>query len=89
MLSEPVATALVWLVLGYLAIGVPLALAFVARGVARVDPAAADGTWGFRVLIFPGCIALWPLVILRWRRGGPPPAERNAHRDAAARTSSA
>jgi hypothetical protein len=74
------------LVLGagcYLAAGLVFALAFVTAGVQRVDPAARDGTWGFRLLILPGAAALWPLLLARWVRGGPPPEERNAHRDAA------
>lgn len=67
----------------YLAAGLLFALVFVTAGVQRVDPAARGATWGFRVLILPGATALWPLLLARWLRGGPPPEERNAHRDAA------
>ena len=74
---------LIVLALGlYVLIGVLVALPFVVRGVNRIDPAAAGGSGGFRLLIFPGCVALWPWVISRWRRPAPA-AERNAHRDAA------
>lgn len=52
----------------YLGAGVLFALAFVVRGVARVDPAAAGSSWGFRVMIIPGVATLWPLMALRWRR---------------------
>ena len=52
----------------YTLIGVVFAAAFVARGVARVDPAARGGTVGFRILIFPGAAALWPLLFARWMR---------------------
>lgn len=67
----------------WLAAGLVFALAFVTAGVQRVDPAARGAPWGFRLLILPGAAALWPLLLLRWVRGGSPPAERNAHRDAA------
>lgn len=69
----------------YAAIGVVFAIAFVWKGVDRIDPAARGGTWGFRVLIFPGAAALWPLLAGRWLGGaGAPPAETNPHRRAAA-----
>ena len=64
--------------------GVLFAVPFVTSGVKRVDPDAEHGSWGFRVLIFPGAVALWPLM---WRRlrAGPAalPVERSPHRDAA------
>lgn len=49
----------------YLGLGLLFGLVFVVRGVERVDPSAHGGTWGFRLLIVPGCAALWPL--LAWR----------------------
>lgn len=67
----------------HLAAGLAFALAFVTVGVQRVDPAARGAPWGFRLLILPGAVALWPLLLVRWLRAGPPPEERNAHRDAA------
>jgi len=54
----------------YLALGLLFALGFVTRGVARLDPAARTGTWGFRVLILPGCALLWPLLAARLLRKG-------------------
>ena len=68
----------------YCALGVIFAIAFVARGARRIDPAMSGSTWGVRVLILPGVVALWPWLAHRWvRGGGAPPGERNAHRDAA------
>ena len=78
------ATWLVHLATVYALIGVVFAAAFVWRGAGRIDPAAGDGTWGFRVLIFPGAAALWPLLAGRWLRGVTvPPTEKNPHRLAA------
>ncbi len=52
----------------YAAAGVVFAAAFVIRGVQRVDPAAKGAPLGFRLLILPGCAALWPLLLGRWMR---------------------
>ncbi len=52
----------------YLAMGLGVGLAFVAGGVARVDHAARGAPLGFRLVILPGCVALWPLIAARWRR---------------------
>ncbi len=73
----------------YVFLGVVFGVPFVVRGVTRIDPVAREGTWGFRLIIFPGVVALWPILAARWIAGGKPPRERNAHRDAAARMSKA
>ena len=67
----------------YLAAGVLFALPFVFRGVNRIDPQASGSTWGFRLIILPGVVALWPLLAHRWLRDLPPLEENNAHRRAA------
>lgn len=54
----------------YGALGVLVAIPMVLRGINRLDPAAAEGTWGFRVLSFPGVMVLWPLVLVRWLKAG-------------------
>ncbi|MDA0577424.1 MAG: hypothetical protein O3B24_04930 [Verrucomicrobia bacterium] len=66
-------------------IGLVFCIAFLLRGVARMDPLARAGTRGFRMMIAPGVIALWPLLLRRWRSGRTaPPMECNAHRRKAA-----
>jgi len=65
----------------YLACGLAFAIPFVLAGVKRIDPHAAHGSWGFRLLIIPGTMALWPLLLKRWAGGmTEPPEENNAHR---------
>jgi len=68
----------------YAGIGLVFAAYLLARGLARFDAAAAQAGWGFKLLIVPGAVALWPLLWRRVRAGGPA-AERNAHDRAAAR----
>jgi hypothetical protein len=48
--------------------GIVIAAAFVAFGVTRVLPAPATVTLGARFLLFPGAVALWPYVLIRWLR---------------------
>ena len=57
----------------YAVIGVVFALVFVLRWVGRLDPLAAHGTIGFRLLVFPGVTALWPLFAWRLLRGADAP----------------
>lgn len=52
----------------YGALGLAFAIPFTWRGASRIDPAAARGTPGFRILILPGVVALWPILLLRWLR---------------------
>lgn len=68
----------------YLACGFIFAIAFAWVGAKRVDPHAAAGTRGFRLLIIPGVMAFWPLFLKRWWSDVKhPPEEHNAHRIAA------
>lgn len=74
----------------YAALGVLVGIAFVARGAERLDHGARGGSLGFKLLIFPASAALWPLLLLRWRRAnGEAPVERSGHRDRAAAPSEA
>lgn len=69
----------------YAGIGMILLPWWHVRGLGRIDAAAARGPWGFRFLISPGLIALWPWLLARARRGdGHPRTETNAHRRRAA-----
>lgn len=69
----------------YLACGFVFAIAFALVGAKRIDPHAAAGTRSFRLLIIPGVMAFWPVLLKRWMSGAHhPPEENNAHRSAAA-----
>lgn len=70
----------------YLATGVLFALIFlISGGAKKIDPGAEEGTFGFRLMIFPGCTIFWPLLLTRWKKAGldqagPLPVEKSAHR---------
>ena len=83
-MSVTLAGWVVGLVGVYLGIGVVFAFPFLLKGIGRIDPVAAKGTVGFKILIFPGVIALWPLLARRWLTGvTAPPEEKSPHRKAA------
>jgi len=48
--------------------GAIFAVAFVAKGIQRVDPVAQHAPLGFRLIVMPGAAALWPLLLVRWLR---------------------
>ncbi|MEM9171809.1 MAG: hypothetical protein AAGA84_03805 [Pseudomonadota bacterium] len=59
----------------YLLAGSAVALVFIFGGAGRIDPAARGGSlrWRVRLLITPGIIALWPLMLCKLLRGSQPP----------------
>ena len=72
------------IVLGlYLALGVLFAIPFLLKGAAAIDEDAVEGSWGFKVLVFPGAVALWPLLGKRWLGRASAHEERSPHRQAA------
>jgi hypothetical protein len=65
----------------YLLCGLVFAIPFAFLGVGKIDPHAAHGSWGFRLLIIPGTMFFWPMLAHRWMKGiHEPPPEKNAHR---------
>lgn len=57
----------------YAAAGLLFALAFLTVGMQRLDSRTRETRIGFRLMILPGVMILWPLLLRRWigaRRGG-------------------
>lgn len=63
-----IAQLIVWLVAAYLGAGLLFAAAFARRGAGVLVAAAHRASWGFRVMILPASVALWPGLALRWVR---------------------
>ena len=49
----------------YAVVGIIIAILFFTRWLKDFDPSAKDGSGGFRVLVTPGIIALWPLIVMK------------------------
>jgi hypothetical protein len=56
----------------YAVLGAVFGALFVTAGVGRLDHAASGAPWSFRLLIWPGAAALWPLMLLKWIRATRP-----------------
>lgn len=61
------ATAILTILAVYGAIGVVTGLAFITVGIGRVDPTVSGWNIPFRLMVLPGAIMLWPVIIMRWR----------------------
>lgn len=64
----PWAEAFLLALASYAAAGLLFALAFVTVGVQRLDPATAQASMAFRLIILPGAVCFWPWLLLRWIR---------------------
>jgi len=82
------AAAILIAALIYAVVGGAFAVAFLRRGIRTVDPGAVGAPAGFFILIFPGLVALWPVMLRRWagaraRTAGPaspePPSPEPEH----------
>ena len=67
---EWVATALLLGVAAYATAGAVFAPPFLVRGIHRLDEAAHGSGVAFRLIVAPGVIALWPVLLAAWLRKG-------------------
>lgn len=65
MFSLLEAVAVTWLAVGLL-VGVP----FLAFAVGRVVEGAAGSSLMFRLMMLPGAVLLWPVLLYRWLTAG-------------------
>lgn len=59
----------------YALVGAALLVPMHLAVLPKIDGSADGASWGFRLVVSPGLIALWPIVIEKWltaRRGGDP-----------------
>ncbi|MCC6972043.1 MAG: hypothetical protein IT434_17665 [Phycisphaerales bacterium] len=52
----------------YLAAGLVFAIPFVIKGVDKIDEGAHGSKWGFRIIIIPGTMVFWPLLLKKWMK---------------------
>lgn len=60
------AQAILDIALVYLVLGAVCAVGFVTLGIGRVLPRAGPVSLGARIMILPGAVVLWPLLLRRW-----------------------
>ncbi|MCA9288373.1 MAG: hypothetical protein KDA05_07305 [Phycisphaerales bacterium] len=66
-MSETLAITILLTLAGYAILGSVFAAWFLARGIVRIDPAASGSGLWFRLIILPGVIALWPVLVIKAR----------------------
>ena len=76
------AASWIWSIIGiYLGLGVLFAIAFLSMRLKKSDPDAEEGSVGFRLIILPGVILMWPALARRWMTGiSSPQEEKSPHR---------
>lgn len=53
----------------YLLLGVLFAIPFfLMKGLTKVDEGVHGGTIGFKIIIIPGVIVFWPLLLKKWMK---------------------
>jgi len=57
----------------YFAVGALLATVIVSLGLGRIDADARSMPWSARLLILPGLVALWPLLLVKCLKQKAPP----------------
>lgn len=50
----------------YLVLGVLFTIFFQLKGIAKIDKGVHGSSWGFRIMIIPGCIVLWVVLLRKW-----------------------
>ena len=59
--------AVIFLVIAlYLVAGILFAIFFLIKGIEKIDTTAHGSGWGFRLIILPGTIVLWPVLLNKW-----------------------
>jgi len=53
------------LILIYVGIGLLFGMYFFVKGAAQLDPLIKDSKWSVRLLLIPGAVGLWPLLLIR------------------------
>ena len=61
------AQSVIALVEAWIWVGAAVAVLFLTLGVDRIDE-DAQGAYVFRLLLVPGVLLIWPLVLWRWAR---------------------
>lgn len=56
----------------YLLIGIVFYFPFISKGVHTFDDGVRSAPVFMKILIFPGTVALWPILLKKWMKGGRP-----------------
>ena len=52
----------------YLLAGVLFVIPFLMKGLNKIDKGANGSTTGFKIIIIPGVIVFWPVLLKKWMK---------------------
>ena len=52
----------------YLVLGVLFVIPFLMKGLNKIDEGAHGSTIGFKIIIIPGVIVFWPVLLSIWMK---------------------
>jgi hypothetical protein len=63
----------------YVVAGIIFTIFFQIKGLSKIDEGVHGSTIGFRIIIIPGCIVFWPVLLRKWLMisNNPSVSERN------------
>ena len=67
ILVEQLASAVLFLAVIYLLIGLVFYFPFIWKGIYLIDEGAQGSPKAFFLLILPGTLAFWPVLLAKWR----------------------
>ncbi|OEK01943.1 hypothetical protein BFP97_10625 [Roseivirga sp. 4D4] len=66
---EVIATILLIALGIYILIGIVFYFPFIKNGVRKIDEGVKDAPRFMKILIFPGTVALWPILLKKVKKG--------------------
>jgi len=63
-----IVTIIFYIVAVYLALGFLFMIPFIVRGVDKIDEGAHGSSIGFRIIIVPGVIVFWIVLLRKWMK---------------------
>ena len=56
----------IYCLLMYVVIGLIFSIFFYGKGLHQIDEAGVGSTFGFKLIILPGILVFWPLLLAKW-----------------------
>ena len=63
---EELVLIILLLITGYLCAGFLVTVFLLVKGLGRVDEMAKGSTTGFKLIIIPGMLVFWPVLLKKW-----------------------
>lgn len=54
---------ILYIIVTYILGGLVFSMIFLVRWIDKVDDATAETSWAFKLIILPGCIVFWPIML--------------------------